>query len=171
MALYELDRPDQALPALHRALELDAGYGTTDFDQAAAAHETGDFTTAHALFARIAETDIDDITFHARLGTDLYRRGMYAEAAREFRKALSLNANYADLRNHLGIALNAQGLYPEAIAEFRQAIAINPKYTEARTNLGLTLRAAGRTDEADAEFARVLEDDPHNAIARGDVVW
>ncbi len=163
-------RPEQALAALHTALDLDDGYGTSDYDQAAAAHETGDFTSAHALFARIAETDVDDVTFHARLGTDLYRRGMYAEAAREFRKAIALSGNYADLRNHLGIALNAQGLYPEAIAEFRQALAINPKYTEARTNLGLTLRAAGRTEEADAEFGRVLEDDPGNAIARGDVV-
>ena len=165
-----MGRPAEALAALRTALDLDAAYQTSDFDAACAAHESGDLVTAHALFARIAETDVDDVTFHARLGADLYRRGMYAEAAHEFGKALALNGNYADLRNHLGIVLNAQGLYPEAIEEFRRALALNPKYTEARTNLALTLRAAGRTEESDAEFQRVLEDDPGNSLAQGDVV-
>ena len=167
---YEAGQPEPALASIQEAVAVDPAFQAPRFGEAVAAHQAGDYAAAHALFAPIAETDVDDITFHSRLGADLYRRSMYVEAATEFEKALALNPSYADIRNHLGITFNAQGLYPEAIEAFRAALALRPEYTEARTNLALTLRAAGRPDEAAAEFARVLEVDPGNALARGEVV-
>ena len=170
LTLYDAQRPADALAALLAARTLETRYDTPAYAQALAAHEAGDFTASRSAFVAIAETNVDDVAFHAQLAQDLYRRGLYAESVQEFQRALAINGSYADLRNHLGIALNAQGLYPEAIETFQKALAINPKYIEARTNLALTLRAAGCPDEASAEFARVLEDDPTNAIARGGMV-
>ncbi len=166
LTLYALDRPADALKAVHTAVSVDDAFAVAPYADALAAHQSGDYPTTTALLTRIAETDIDDITFHSRLGADLYRRGMYAESAAEFEKSLALNSNYADLHNSHAIALTALKRYADAIAAFHRALALNPKYTDARTNLALTLRAAGLPKEADAEFARVLEDDPTNAVAQ-----
>lgn len=170
LTLYESGQPEPGLASLQEAIALDPGFRTPQFEEALTAHQAGNEIATQVLLSRVAETDVDDITFHSRLGADLYRRGMYPEAAAEFQKALALNPSYADIRNHLGIAFNAQGLYPEAIEAFRAALALSPGYTEARANLALTLRAAGRPDEANAEFSRVLEADPDNALARDEVV-
>ena len=165
LTLYETGQPAQGQAAVRDAAALDPGFGGPLFDEAEAAHQAGDFVTAQARLMRLAETDVDDVTFHARLGADLYGRGLYVEAACEFEAALAL-ADYADLHNGLGVTRHAQGLYPEAIAEFEAALALKPKYTEARANLALTLRAAGRPDEARRALAQVLEDDPGHALAR-----
>ena len=166
LTLYALDRPADALKSVQTAVAVDDAFAVAPYADALAAHQAGDYSTTMALLARIAETDMDDITFHSRLGADLYRRGMYAESAAEFEKALALNANYADLHNSHAIALTALERYADAIAAFHRALALNPKYTDARTNLALTLRAAGLEKEAAAEFVRVLEADPANAVAR-----
>ena len=166
LTLYALDQPADALQAVQSAVAVDDAFAVAPYADALAAHQVGDYPTAMALLVRIAETDMDDITFHSRLGADLYRRGMYAESAAEFEKALALNANYADLHHSHAIALTALERYADAIAAFHRALSLNPKYTDARTNLALTLRAAGLPKEAAAEFARVLEDDPTNAVAR-----
>ena len=88
-----------------------------------------------------------DVFFHARLGADLYRRGLYAQAGEEFRRALASDPECAGVRNYLAIALNAQGLYEDAIGELRRALEINPSFREARENLAITLRAAGRDEQ------------------------
>ena len=165
LTLYELGQPDRGRADVRDAAALDPGFGGPLFDEAEAAHAAGDFQTARTRLARLAETDVDDVTFHARLGADLYGRGLYAEAAKEFEAALA-QADYADLHNGLGVTRHAQGLYPEAIAEFEAALALKPRYTDARANLGLTLRAAGRPDEARRALMQVLEDDPGHALAR-----
>ena len=165
LALYEAERPVEAIEQVRAALTLDRGFHTDDIGRAIEAHDAGNYEAAHAIFQRVAETDVDEISLHIKQGTDLYRRGMFDLAADEFRKALALNGNYADIRNHLGIALNATGDYAHAIEEFEQALRINPQYVEARTNLALTLKAAGKGAEATAEFRRVLEQDPANVVA------
>ena len=168
LALYALDRPAEALTAIQNAAAIDPAFAAPPYAEALNAHEAGDYATASAHLTRVAETDIDDITFHSRLGEDLYRRGMYAASAAEFEKALAL-ADYADLHNSLAIARTAEKRYADAITGFGRALALNPKYTEARTNLALTLRAAGMPREADIEFRRALEDDPDNAVARAEL--
>lgn len=154
LTLYGLGQRAEAIEAITQALNLDHGFESDLAAPALAAHQAGDTETALALFERVAETDTDSITRLSNLGADLYRRALYPEAAEEFRKALALNPNYADLRNKLGMALHACGAYDEAIAEFEQALAINPHYQDAHVNLTLALRAAGRDEQARTEFLR-----------------
>lgn len=154
LTLYGLGQRDVAVESITQALALDHGFESGLIAQALTAHQAGEAGTALALFERVAETDVDTIARHCGLGTDLYRRALYSEAAEEFRKALALNPNYADVRNKLGIALHACGAYDEAIAEFEQALAINPRYQDAQVNLTLVLRAAERDEQARTEFLR-----------------
>ena len=50
------------------------------------------------MFETVSHTEVDDILFHFKLGDDMYRRGMYAEAIEEYQKALVLNPNYAEIQ-------------------------------------------------------------------------
>lgn len=169
LTLYESGQRVQGRADIHEAAAQDPAFGGPLLDEAEAAHAAGDFQTAQTRLSRLAETEVDDVAAHARLGADLYGRGLYAEAASEFEAALAL-ADYADLHNGLGVARHAQGLYPEAIEQFEAALALKPKYTEARANLTLTLRAAGRTDEAQQHLAQVLKEDPGHALARLELI-
>lgn len=55
------------------------------------------------------------------MGDDLYRRGDFAAAVAEYRKALAIRPNFADIRNHLGMALAALGNEAEAIEQSERA--------------------------------------------------
>lgn len=166
LSLYESGDTQTGYREIMEAVNLEPAFRTGVLDDAIGRHDAQEFAVASKLFEQVAETDVDDISYHVRLGTDLYRRGMYDQAIEELEKALSLNGNYADIHNHLGIAFNAKGLHDKAIREFREAVKINPNYVEARTNLGLTLQAAGQDDDADSQFLKVLEQDPENVVAK-----
>jgi tetratricopeptide (TPR) repeat protein len=120
---------------------------------------------AAALLRRMGETETDDAFFHARLALDLFRRGMLDEAVEQYRQALALKPEYADLRNHLGVALYALRRDEEAAAQFAHALRINPRYLEARMNYGLTQERLGNLAEARQTFESILESEPEHIAA------
>ena len=166
IALYSRGDHEDGLERTVQALALDAAFDRSLLEQAETSDARGDHDLALRCLKRIADADVDDIAFHAKLAVDLFRRGMLAEAVDEFRQALQINPNYADLRNQLGVTLFAMGRDAEAQEEFARALAINPRYVEAYVNRGLALRRLGREDEARSLFNSALAIDPDNEAAR-----
>ena len=60
-----------------------------------------------------------------------------AQAVEAFRKAIEINADYAEAHYNLGLLYGRDEQYAEAAAEFARAIKSKPDYAEARYNLGL----------------------------------
>ncbi|OGS25954.1 MAG: hypothetical protein A2297_05280 [Elusimicrobia bacterium RIFOXYB2_FULL_48_7] len=56
-------------------------------------------------------------------------------AIEEYRKAIEMGADYADIHNSLGRAYAKKGLFHEASNEFKTALQLNPHYLEAQRNL------------------------------------
>jgi len=166
LALYETGRTTDGYNKIMDAVELEPAFRTDALVHAIACHAKSDFVTARRCFEKVAEAEVDDVSYYIRMGADLYRRGMYDQAIEVLQKALAVNANYADIHNHLGVVFNAKGLHDEAIQAFTEALKVNPDYVEARTNFALALAAAGRDDEADVQFIKVLELDPENLVAQ-----
>ena len=166
---YELGNHDAGLQAIQHALDLEPGFRTEACKTAMHCHAASDYAGALKMFENVSHTEVDDILFHYKLGDDMYRRGMYGEAIEEYEKALVLNPNYADIRNHLGIAYGAHGKSDEAIAQFRSALETNPRFVDAMVNLAVTLRDTGSRDEALALFNSVMELEPDNVIARANL--
>jgi tetratricopeptide (TPR) repeat protein len=166
VTLYEQGKREQAIREFSVAVEQEPAFQSPIYAEALSTHAQEDFNHALLLFDQTADTKVDDISYHIKLGSDYYRRGLYQESIVELERALSLNPSYADVHNLLGIALNATGQYAKAALSFGEALKINPRYVDARTNLAITLEASGKTNEAGTEFDHLLHLDPDNIVAK-----
>jgi tetratricopeptide (TPR) repeat protein len=90
-----------------------------------------------AAATRALELDDNSAEAHAALGGMLqYRDWNWAEAERQFRRAIELNPNLALTHTPLGEGLAARGKFEEALSEFRRALQIAP--FDAIENYGIT---------------------------------
>ncbi len=78
---------------------------------------------------------------------------VYDEAITEYKKAITLDPNFADSHINLGNVYDIKGDVPAAIREFREAKRINPNDPIARQNLGSALMGM-----APAEAIRELKE-------------
>ncbi|HTX77192.1 MAG TPA: tetratricopeptide repeat protein, partial [Terracidiphilus sp.] len=99
----------------------------------------------------------------------LAKKGDYAAAIAEWRKALVMEPADARAHNGYGETLAKYGRRDEASREFRAAIAEKPEYAEAHNNLGILLASLGKPTEATAEFNQALEINPGYADTRNNL--
>jgi len=85
----------------------------------------------------------------------------------EFRQALSLDPNNADVHHTYSLFLNIIGAGDAAIAEARRAVELAPGSLPYLTDVGFAYRVARRYDEALRVLHQVLEQDPGFAEAHG----
>lgn len=98
------------------------------------------YPEAHAAFAR------------ANL---LLRRGLYAQAAKMYRRALHIEPGFAAAHNNLGVALYKQGRFDEALTHFERVVASGDTHKAGGLlNAGASLSAKG---DADAGLKRAKE--------------
>jgi tetratricopeptide (TPR) repeat protein len=166
VALYAAGRRAEGLECAAAAVALDPTFHKNPLAQAREADARGDHELVAKHLRRIGETEGDEALFHARVALDLFRRGLLDEAILEYRQALSISPEYADLRNQLGVTLHAAGRDTEAVEQFAHALRINPRYLEARLNHAVALQALGKTSEARAELLKAQEMDPDNHAAQ-----
>jgi DNA-binding helix-hairpin-helix protein with protein kinase domain/Flp pilus assembly protein TadD len=76
------------------------------------------------------------------------KSGRYSEAADAFRRAVTLNPNFAEAHHELGYALFRLKKYDESIAALEKAIRLRPKSTHSYHVLGLAYSASARWNEA-----------------------
>src|SRR5437870_602199 len=85
----------------------------------------------------------------------------FAQANREFQRAIELNPNYAIGRQQYGnITLSALGRFDDAIAEGKRAVELDPLSLVINSDLAVGYHYARRYDEAIAQFRKTLEMDP-----------
>jgi tetratricopeptide (TPR) repeat protein len=122
----------------------------------AALQQVATFRDPIALHGRTAAVTQRNYVAHQRFANALRRAGRFAEAEREFSRALAIAPNRADLRLGLGDMLLREGRVDEAIAQYRLAVAADPRASRAQANLALALAASGRLGEARVHFERAL---------------
>src|SRR5262249_9246007 len=91
----------------------------------------------------------------------------FAEANREFQRAIDLNPNYATGHQQYGnVTLAALGRFDDAIAQGKRAVELDPLSLVINADLGGTYYFARRYDEAIAQQRKTLEMDPGFYFAR-----
>lgn len=90
----------------------------------------------------------------------------WAEAEREYRRAIEMNPNYATAHHWYGIFLGGMARYDEAMTQIKQAQELDPLSLIINTGAGRLLYNARRNDEAIAQLKKTLEMEPDFAEAR-----
>jgi len=140
-------RPEEAIPRLSRALAI---------------------LTAARKQAKPLPTAVENheiAAIHTQMGIALLMQRKTEQADAEFRTALAIAPDSADLQYHLGYVSALRGQTSEAVAYYRKALEIYPQHVEAHFRLGTALAASDCFDEALAHFRQALEIEPDNAVA------
>jgi serine/threonine protein kinase/Tfp pilus assembly protein PilF len=88
----------------------------------------------------------------------------FAQAEREFRRAIDLNSGYPYAHVWYAELLYGTGRYEESIMENRKAVALEPFTSNLKVNLGLSLMHAKHLREAEQQFRETLDMDPNYPI-------
>jgi serine/threonine protein kinase len=148
-------RLDQALAALHKAIELDP----KDFRQYQALGtyfmHRGDAQEAARQFEKCVQLAPDEPDAHYVLGTAYFTGGRYAEAERELRAVVALGEPRA--LNNLAMTLTYQGKDRDAIPFLLRAVERFPTAYVSWMNLGDAYRRTNSPADALRAYRRSLE--------------
>ncbi len=181
--------PQNAVEYFKKALKINPRYTEASLNLAISLNDLGQYDDASKTFSKAAEVvraereSVDPYLSgklaneHAKLG-DIYSEiGLLDEALVQYRKALSMRPNFADVLTKLGIALREKGLFDEAIEKFNKAKQTNPQYTNAMVHLGITYYMKGFIDLALKEWEAVQKINPgvkevqaYLSLAKKDIV-
>ena len=92
-------------------------------------------------------------------------------AEAEFRRALSLNPNYATAHQWYGQFLRLMGREEESIVEGRKSLDLDPLSLIINVEAGLPYHYLQRYNEALQHFRKALEMEPNFALAHHDIGW
>jgi eukaryotic-like serine/threonine-protein kinase len=104
---------------------------------------------------------------HNALAASYWARLEFADAEKEFRRALEINPNYANAHHWYGQFLSWDGRTAEGIPHLRRAIELDPLNMQYNTNLGQALGDARQYDASVEQLKKTLEMDPNYAQAVG----
>ncbi len=117
-----------------------------------------------ALRARQAE-----IRQHVAHGTELAKKGQYAEAELEYRAALLVDSQNDDIYVSLAYVLLEQKKWDDTASAAREALRLNPNNDLAHVNLGVALGNEGDWDGEIAEERTALRLNPNNSLAHANL--
>ena len=89
----------------------------------------------------------------------------YPEALNNFKNAIKIKPNYAEVYNNIGIVYKSIENFTEAIFNYKQAIQLKPDYAEAYNNLGIIYLDKEEYDEAKNLFEKAIQLKPDYAEA------
>ena len=118
----------QKFPESHQAAEHFANFF----------YVTGKYTEGERLYKRALELDPKCVTSTAGVAGCLAGEKRFADAEKQFQKAISMNPNDPNLHVELGKVYSALEKSDLEIAEYKEAIQLNPNFADAHLSLGLT---------------------------------
>ena len=102
---------------------------------------------------------------HVAGGMEFSKKGQAAEAEKEFRAALKLYPQNADLYTGLANVLGQEKKWDDAESAIQEALRLDPNNDTAHYNRGVRLHDKGDVDGAIAEYREALRLNPNNEMA------
>ena len=169
---------EEARDAFKRALELNPHYTEAALNLAVTCNDLGDYEHAQAVYRgalrkseqgpsrgdSFARGKIANL--HAEVGQAYVDLGMPYDAIKQYRSAIRLCPNFADLRVKLAEIYQQLGDLVSAKYELTEAIHSRPEYTRARVALGVALLMTGQKQQAISEWEQALAQDPDDRAAQ-----
>ncbi len=121
-----------------------------------------------ATARKAIELDENLADAHATLGLFAMNNDWdWANAEREFKRAIELNPNYPTAPQRYGEFLAYMGRFDEAVAQIKRAHELDPMSLIITTDLGKVYTLARRYDEAIKQYEMALDIDPEFTEANG----
>jgi len=161
----------KSLEYFQQAIDRDPGYAQAYVGQSASYAILGNlgalpvpeaYPKAEAAVKKALEIDEGLSEAHAQLGFEtLFYERAWAQAEREFRRAIALNPSSAIAHEGLSIYLAALGRFDEALAEIKRARDLDPLSLVINGDVGTVLFFARQYDRALEHLQRTREMDPN----------
>ena len=135
------------------------------FEQALDRQRRGELDGAAADYLQILTHRPDSLPVLANLGGVFYQQRRFADALKQYDRALTLAPGHSELLLFRGFALRELDRTGDALAAFDQAIAADPQQSDAWTARGGLLQYLRRFAEALESYRRALALAPQDAEA------
>jgi tetratricopeptide (TPR) repeat protein len=168
-----LERYDEALECLDKAIEIDSNYARAWAYKANVFNSLERYEEALVFYDKAIALDENDKLAWANRGDVLYNLKRYDEALVFYDRAIELDANYQGAWVKRGNVLNNLKRYDEALVSFDRAITLDENDKLAWSWRGYTLDNLKRYEEALASYDRAIALDENNKLAwanRGNVL-
>jgi tetratricopeptide (TPR) repeat protein len=152
VALHLMAETDEAMDCFKRAVVLQPEYADARANLLQLLN--------HAPQSAAAEHAIGDV---------LHDAGRDVDAIICYRRAISLDADFAPSHNNLANLLSDAGQLAEAIPAYLRALNLQPNSADLLSNLGNALRAAGQREPAMECYARALSLRPDHVKTHNNV--
>ena len=124
------------------------------------------FPKAKAAVSKALELDDSLAEAHASLAYILtYYDWNWADAEREFQRALTLNPNDATVHHRYSRYLSSLGRIDDALSEIRKAQELDPLSPVIKANVGVIYYFGRQYDLAIGQLRKVLEEHPDFSVA------
>jgi tetratricopeptide (TPR) repeat protein len=102
----------------------------------------------------------DTAVLHCKTGVAWLQLSKYADAKKEFQRAIRLDNSYPEAHNNLGVIYYVNRDYGAAIKEYHRAIKLKPESAHFHSNLGSAYFSRKDYEKASREFAYAMQLDP-----------
>ena len=92
-----------------------------------------------------------------KAGETLQEMKKYKEASKKYKKAVKIDAQYAEAWSNLGYTYRKQGKFDKAVGAYKKAIKLKPDLAEAHEYLGEAYAEMGEFDKAEKELQILRE--------------
>jgi tetratricopeptide (TPR) repeat protein len=131
--------------------------------------QTSYWLNSETLWTRTLACTSANALAHLRLGAAFGQKGQMEKAIEQYRDALEIKPDDAEIHSNLGSAFVKTGKLEEAIEQYRNALEIAPDDAEARNNLGFALFKKGELEDAIVQYRKAVEIAPDDAEARSNL--
>lgn len=169
---------DSSITLFKEALKINPRYTEALLNLAVLYNDLGNYSEAKKLYTNLHKSrkskdkQIEPVlkgklsNLHANIG-DIYKNlGLYSHAIEEYKKALSLNSGYLDIRTKLGISYRENGELSKSLAELKKVVKSDQKYIHARIQLGVTFYSMKKQTDATKQWQEAVKRDPKNEYAQ-----
>ena len=164
--LYDLRKPEEALPWLEKAAALDPTRAKALNDLGNLLQELGRSEEAEDAYRRVLRLEPDSADAYNNLGTALKERGLVEEAVDAYRRAIESDSKHFGAYFNLGNLFKKEERFEEAASAYRQAVRIDPGKSDAHRNLCAALKSLGDWERAAEACREWLDREPDNPVAR-----
>ena len=163
----------KAIEEFRRAADIDPNYalafvGLADsyalLDEYAGMPASETLPTARVFVQKALQIDDSIGEAYATLGMISRNEWRWADAEKNFLRAIELNPNYPTARHWFSINLRDTGQYDRALAEIKRAQELDPLSPAISANVGMIYMIKGDAGAALAQFNRIIELNPNSWV-------